>query len=763
MMQGNAAISSAAARTAVFALAWALALGCGLLPAGPGVAHAQSSPGSASTETGVTIDKLTVGFGGVYKVGVWTPVEVELVAGSQAVSGNVVLATPDVDDVMTEVSTPGPIALEPGQRTKVRLFTRFGAVQSVLRATFVPVDSSLPSVSRQWDYRLEGANRLPAAISSQQSLIVGVGPDIGLKEMAAMHRRADGQSRLSIAQLPDAGSLPEAWYGYEGVDWLVLGTSDEAVVTSLNAAQLTALKRWVELGGRLVILSGRATSAVLASDQPLKELAPARWTGQFTTLRRSAELENYVGEVVDPLLAPGGELDVPLLQVENGVVEVQQANAPLIIRAGRGFGEVVVVALDLDQPPVAEWQSRDRFLSVLLGMSARGSRESAREGGGRISHSGITDLSGQLQGALDQFRGVSYVPFVIIALLVLAYILLIGPGDYLFVRKVVRRMPATWVTFPLLVIVSSVAAYAFANWTKGDRLRLNQVDLVDFDLATSRVRGTTWAHVFSPAMATFDMTIAPNLANGEPAPDNTPKLMAWMGTPGPVLGGMDRTSEPAASYGSYRFTPELNAMQGVPIPIWASKGVVGRWHGDDRPPIRVELKASITGVPEGIVTNLLDVPLENCLLAYDRWAFSLPTIQPGQTIRLDRRSEHRELRDELTGRRTERGADDKIRDYRREYDRLSLDIPSILQQMMFYEASGGLTYAGIYHRYQPFTDLSRQLALKRGVLMGFVQRPGAKLVLQTAADGSPAAVDLSQIEVSQHWTCYRVLFDVEGR
>jgi len=763
MMQGNAATSSAAARTAVFALAWALALGCGLLPPGPSDAHAQSSPGAAATDTGVTIDKLTVGFGGVYKVGVWTPVEVELVAGSQAVSGNVVLATPDVDDVMTEVSTPGPISLEPGQRTKVRLFTRFGAVQSVLRATFVPVESSLPPVSRQWDYRLEGANRLQPAINSQQSLIVGVGPDGGLKDMAAMHRRADGQSRLTVAQLPDAGSLPEAWYGYEGVDWLVLGTSDEAVVSSFNAAQLTAIKRWVELGGRLVILSGRATAAVLASDQPLKELAPARWTGQFTTLRRSAELENYVGEIVDPLLVPGGELNVPLLQVENGVVEVQQANAPLIIRAGRGFGEVVVVALDLDQPPLAEWQSRDRFLSVLLGMSARGSRESAREGSGRISHSGITDLSGQLQGALDQFRGVSYVPFVIIALLVLAYILLIGPGDYLFVRKVVRRMPATWVTFPLLVIVSSVAAYAFANWTKGDRLRLNQVDLVDFDLATSRVRGTTWAHVFSPAMATFDMTIAPSLANGEPAPETTPRLMAWMGTPGPVLGGMDRTSEPAASYGSYRFTPELNAMQGVPIPIWASKGVVGRWHGDDRPPIRVELKASITGVPEGTVTNLLDVPLENCLLAYDRWAFSLPTIQPGQTIRLDRRSEHRELRDELTGRRTERGADDKIRDFRREYDRLSLDIPSILQQMMFYEASGGLTYAGIYHRYQPFTDLSRQLALKRGVLMGFVQRPGAKLVLQPAADGSPAAVDLNQVEVSQHWTCYRVLFDVEGR
>lgn len=754
MKQGNAAISPAAIRTAVFALAWAWALSSGSMPA---------AAGADTADTAVTFSNLTVGFGGTYKVGVWTPVEVELAAGDQAVSGTVVLATPDVDDVMTEVATPGTVSLVPGQKTKVRLFARFGAVQSVLRATFVPVQSDLPPVSRQWDYRLEGSNRLPPAINSQRSLIIGVGPEIGLNDMAAMHRRADGQSRLAVAQLPDTSGLPEAWYGYEGVDWLVLATSDPSVVTSLNAAQLTAIRRWVELGGRLVILAGRETPTVFASGQPLAELAPAQWSGQFTTLRRSAELENYVGEIVDPLLVPGGELNVPLLASTSGIVEVQQANAPLIVRAGRGFGEVVVVALDLDQPPLAEWDSRERFLSVLLAMSARGTRESAREGGSRIAHSGITDLSGQLQGALDQFRGVSYVPFVLIALLVLAYILLIGPGDYLFVRKLLGRMSATWVTFPLLVIISSVAAYAFAHWTKGDRLRLNQVDLVDFDLATSRVRGTSWAHVFSPEMAAYDMTLAPNLANGEPAPETTPRLIAWMGTPGPVLGGMDRTSQPAASYGSYRFTPELNAMQGVPIPIWASKGVVGRWHGDDAPPVRVDLKASITGVPEGTITNLLDVPLENCLLAYDRWAFSLPVIQPGETIRLDRRSEHRELRDELTGRRTERDDDNKIRDYRREYDRLSLDIPSILQQMMFYEASGGLTYAGIYHRYQPFTDLSRQLALKRGILMGFVQRPGAKLVLTAATDGSPAPVDPSQLEVSQHWTCYRMLFDVQGR
>lgn len=196
-------------------------------------------------------------------------------------------------------------------------------------------------------------------------------------------------------------------------------------------------------------------------------------------------------------------------------------------------------------------------------------------------------------------------------------------------------------------------------------------------------------------------------------------------------------------------------MEGVPIPIWASKSFVGRWHGEDTPAIRVNLRASVAGVPEGTITSLLDVPLKNCLLAYGRWAFSLADLQPGETIRIDNRSVHRELRDELTGRRTERDeTSNKIRDYRREYDEQSVDIPSILQQMMFYEAAGGLSYTGLYHRYQPFTDLSRQLALDRGVLLGFVDQAGADLVV------TPEGAD--PWDDARRWTCFRFVFDVEN-
>ena len=32
---------------------------------------------------------------------------------------------------------------------------------------------------------------------------------------------------------------------------------------------------------------------------------------------------------------------------------------------------------------------------------------------------------------------------------------------------------------------------------------INQIDLIDVDSATSSLRGTTWAHVYSPSAATY--------------------------------------------------------------------------------------------------------------------------------------------------------------------------------------------------------------------------------------------------------------------
>ncbi len=68
-------------------------------------------------------------------------------------------------------------------------------------------------------------------------------------------------------------------------------------------------------------------------------------------------------------------------------------------------------------------------------------------------HYGYSDLAGQMRSALDRFTGVRQAPFWLVAGLIVAYILLIGPGDYFFLRKVVRRMEWTWLTFPSIVVL----------------------------------------------------------------------------------------------------------------------------------------------------------------------------------------------------------------------------------------------------------------------------------------------------------------------
>src|SRR5208337_3627925 len=88
--------------------------------------------------------------------------------------------------------------------------------------------------------------------------------------------------------------------------------------------------------------------------------------------------------------------------------------------------------------------------------------------GGRFNPYGITDLSSQLRAALEQFPGVKLIPFGWVAFYIFLYILLIGPGDYFFLKKVLKRMELTWITFPTIVLTVSLLAYFAAYRLKGN-------------------------------------------------------------------------------------------------------------------------------------------------------------------------------------------------------------------------------------------------------------------------------------------------------
>src|SRR5206468_1263404 len=63
--------------------------------------------------------------------------------------------------------------------------------------------------------------------------------------------------------------LPDAWYGYNGIDLVILLTGNDKFLTALNrdenSKRLRALAQWVRRGGRLVVPMSPATQPTVSA------------------------------------------------------------------------------------------------------------------------------------------------------------------------------------------------------------------------------------------------------------------------------------------------------------------------------------------------------------------------------------------------------------------------------------------------------------------------------------------------------------------
>lgn len=739
---------------------WAAILTVGLVFLSPGGPLGLGAAPASATSGGPEIMGVRVGVAGRYKPGCWTPVRVALNGVKTLNGGEVVLTVPDGDGVPSRFSTPLP-SPAPDAATDsmfVVLYARFGRVESELA---VEVRAAEGVVARRVFEPGATADYQPGVLSEQE-LVVTVGPGpLGVEEAVRLLDQQPDR-RTVVVRVEEFDELPSRWYGYEAVDLVVLSTSEPGIYAGLKPSdrRVVALDEWVRLGGRLVLCGGEHAGEVLGGEpeSALGKFAPGRFK-EMVPLRGVKDFELYAGSSVR---MPGvkGELLVPHLVDVDGRIEAADGGLPLVVRGAHGFGQVTFVAAALDRAPFAEWEDRALLTGKLLDYPATPGNEN--EQGTAVMHYGYTDLAGQLRSALDQFPSVWLVPFWLVVALVVLYVLAIGPGDYFLLRKV-GRMQLAWVTFPLIVVAFSAAAYLLAHRLKGDRIRVNQVDLVDVDVESGRVRGTAWANVFSPRMNRYDLAFEPRLLGGRMRGEAT-ALCAWLGLPGDALGGMSpRTAEPAVWQTRYGFSGGLDALDDVPIPIWSTKSLTGRWTARADVPVEGRLKAE-EGLLEGTIRSTLPFTLSDCLLAYGIHAYELGTIGPGESAEVGPSLRRRELKSLLTGRQIVIVAKgNEKEDYHSQstpYDPASVDTAYVLRAMMFHEAAGGRAYTGMSNRYQGFVDLSHLLKTGRAVLVGRAEpaagnaeHHGAELL----CNGQPVPP-----EQVRHTAAYRFVFAVEG-
>jgi hypothetical protein len=291
-----------------------------------------------------------------------------------------------------------------------------------------------------------------------------------------------GQNGLAPVVIPlDTTDLPERIEAWSALDRLIWQDVD---TNTLSKSQVAALRGWLALGGRLIIVGGTAGPGILSGFPD--DILPYRPTTTIDIAPQS--LTALLGEL------PQSAGDVPALagELAHGRTLIASGDRVVAAEATYGSGAVTVLGIDPTVGWIAESKATTALWRGLIPARAAGSMS-------------VGDDS-QIVGAVSQLPALALPPIGGLLALLLGYILLIGPINYIVLRRLDRREWA-WVTMPVLIAVFAVGAYIFGSALRGSDLIVNQVAIVRGAPDATEGSAQVYLGVFSPTRGTYQLAV----------------------------------------------------------------------------------------------------------------------------------------------------------------------------------------------------------------------------------------------------------------
>ncbi len=698
-------------------------------------------PGGEVSTTLPNLTDMIVGTDGVWKCGFWTPVTVKYSGDFAKLEVEAFDSDGTPTFVRADCSDPKGIqrVYLPLGRANGNITIRFldQKNNAILTKTFVPEERK--NREEEAVKRPSFCYRKPENPQRPIFLILGDN-NIGLSE-AITDLRIPEIHRPLLRRITDIKDLPDKWYGYDAIAQVILTTTDPEIFKGVTKddIHLKALAEWVRYGGKVVLLAGRNSIPYITGNGPLLPFLPGKAEQQTREVRIANSIVRSVPKAKNLVMT--GSLDAPFLEMpvlydlnSDSKVEMIEMETPVLIRTPIGFGLITWFASDLSQAPLSKWSGRSGLVSRIFDYDSE--KNNLKSSDGKLIQRGYSDLSGQIRSALDRFDNVMNIPFSIILLFICLYILLIGPFDWYFTHRLLKKPNLTWITFPVYILLFCGLAFFIGNISNPDGVRINQVDLIDIDQQTGMVCGSSWNGLYSHWDASYnihlDTSFKPNDSKNNDSKNNDSKntdwkyqsdhvLFSWLGLQGSALGGMDpKTISPQFWTESYQLGSPATEMTGIPVKIHSTKSLYGRWTGLLSNFKKSEL-AFFDGIPRGTVENPFSVPLENTFLFYGRWAFDLGTLPP-EGKKVDLKTPRMESHLVIGTSKDPFGdaSHSMIQQGLAKYDVETSSIPYILRTVMFYRLAGGFPTIGLENTGLQYLDFSHLIAMDRAVLVGTI-------------------------------------------
>jgi hypothetical protein len=536
-----------------------------------------------------------LGYDGVVREAAWFPIAVEVFNDGPSFNATVEISMGSIAaDQVREV--PIELPTNTRKRLTVPLFATGGRfdqwnVRLVDERGQVRAERSAQSKPMAWEGFVLGA--LPRSFAGAPAL-----PD-------TIVRRPEMKPHVARIQ-PEI--FPDNPIALEGLSALYVN-SEKAITLRVN--QVAALLAWVHEGGHLILGVENITdinatpwlqqvlpcdlreTSNLAIDDAVQEWLGKGTQVEFTTLpgTRPGKPRSFIASAENPYaaLAPDPAFSNAELAVASGTlregarVPLTAGDKPLVIQANRGRGKVTVLTFSPEREPFRSWKNRSWFWAKLVEVPTDWFVSADVNTFGGWSIDGVF-------GALIDSRQIRKLPVEWLLLLLLVYLVVIGPFDQWWLKKINRQM-LTWITFPTYVILFSLLIYFIGYKLRAGETEWNELHLVDILPRGERaeLRGRTYVSIYSSANATYP------LASDQPFATLRGELLD-------LYGGGKESSKAQVEQRGNSFRAQ------IAVPVWTSLLYVHDWWQ----PSNMPMTASISGAgaaTEVSVENLLDRPL----------------------------------------------------------------------------------------------------------------------------------------------------------
>ncbi|HWF18776.1 MAG TPA: hypothetical protein VG754_05885, partial [Verrucomicrobiae bacterium] len=402
-----------------------------------------------------------------------------------------------------------------------------------LKRIVIPVFSTA-SYQSSWDVRLldergrmhaEQLNHAPHVITSATTLIGAMPRTATGVPVLRAPQGQETELKPVAARIPTA-LLPDNPLVFEGLDCIYMNSEKAA---DLNEHQVFALMAWLNNGGHLIVGIEQITD--VNAVPWLKSLVPcdladmktvsshhelqdwlrgrpstnenntARNKIRFQTRNRASNYNPFSDLAEDPDFEKA-DLQVITGTLHGGAALVSAGDTPLMIASHQGRGRVTALLFSPERKPFSNWKNLPSFWAKLTEVPPDIYRPDNGNNFNANYNAGWS-IDGVF-GAMIDSKQVRKLPVEWLLLLLIAYLVVIGPLDQYWLKRIKRPM-LTWITFPCYVVMFSLLIYFIGYKLRAGETEWNELHLVDVLQAgdSAELRGHTYASIYSPINATY--------------------------------------------------------------------------------------------------------------------------------------------------------------------------------------------------------------------------------------------------------------------